>query len=131
MIGASGVGRSTLLSAGRLIASPSSSVRKRSWPSSLCMGWSDGEASSSTPAVEPSCGSVGERIERLLKYNWGYKNQIPVQSDTYYHKPSFSSKMHIATSLHPVYCYIPKYNRTIIYEHCKIQKSTYIYSVSD
>ncbi|TNN66649.1 hypothetical protein EYF80_023183 [Liparis tanakae] len=40
---------------GRLTAPPSSSVRKRSRPSSLCMGWSDGEASSSTAAaVEPS-----------------------------------------------------------------------------
>lgn len=56
MIGASGVGRS----GGRLVASPSSSGRKSSWPSSFCMRWSDGDAAGSTPTVGDGGESVNE-----------------------------------------------------------------------
>lgn len=61
MIGASGVGRSLLRSDGTLSTSPSSSVRKLSWPSSLCMGCTVGEAG------EVSCRSVRQENQRLGK----------------------------------------------------------------
>lgn len=80
MMGASGVGRLLLLSAGRLIGSPSFSVRRCSWPSSLCIGWSDGEASGSAPTVEPDCESVSEEDQRWLK--WDGIQSIKDQSDS-------------------------------------------------
>ena len=54
MIGASGVGRSfTLRSAGALTESSSR-------PSSLCIGWREGDTSGCRAALEPGCGSVNE-----------------------------------------------------------------------
>lgn len=55
IIGASGVGRSSSLSSG-------GSSSKRSRPSSLCIGWSDGKASGRAETVEPSFGSVRKQM---------------------------------------------------------------------
>lgn len=58
MMGASGVGRSPPLSDGT-----SSSVRKLSWPSSLCMGWRDDGALGG----ESGGGSVAEETGPRLR----------------------------------------------------------------
>lgn len=60
MIGASGTGRSPLLSVGWLKAS--SSVGKLS---SLWIGWSDGNVSGRTPAVEPKYKSVWGQTSKV------------------------------------------------------------------
>lgn len=97
MMGASGVGRLPLLSAGRLIGSPSFSVRRRSWPSSLCIGWSDGEASGSAPTVEPDCESVSEEDQRWLKWDVIQSHQRPVRFTTDF--VNLWSPGHISSSL--------------------------------
>lgn len=63
MIGASGVGRLPPRTGGGSIESPSSSFRRSSWPLSLCMGLSDGEAPGSVLLLGPGSGSVRGRIQ--------------------------------------------------------------------
>lgn len=71
MIGASGVGLSSILSVGGPIVSPRPSSRMErnsSSPSSLWIGWTEGCVSMGAPDMELDWGSIKEK-KNIIKYS--------------------------------------------------------------